>query len=98
MKLAFEASFLQCPVVCIDARSMITKLLVAKCGNQDKGVIFVPSTLLAAGSGSPQMFLSERLAIIFRSAVPFLLIQATGLTICILFPGIILWLPRLVYG
>jgi len=38
------------------------------------------------------------LAIIFRAAVPFLIIQATGLTICILFPGIILWLPRLVYG
>jgi len=35
---------------------------------------------------------------IFRAAVPLLLIQATGLTICILFPGIILWLPRLVYG
>ena len=31
-------------------------------------------------------------------AVPFLFLQATGLTICILFPGIILWLPRLVYG
>ena len=38
------------------------------------------------------------MAIIFRAALPFLLIQATGLTICILFPGIILWLPRLVYG
>ena len=38
------------------------------------------------------------LGIIFRAAVPFLLIQATGLTICIWFPGIILWLPRLVYG
>ena len=35
---------------------------------------------------------------IFRSAVPFLFLQATGLAICILFPGIILWLPRLVYG
>ncbi len=35
---------------------------------------------------------------IFRSAVPFLFLQATGLAICILFPEIILWLPRLVYG
>ena len=35
---------------------------------------------------------------IFRSAVPFLLLQALGLFICILFPQIILWLPRLVYG
>lgn len=35
---------------------------------------------------------------IFRSAVPFLCIQAFGLFVCILFPEIILWLPRLVYG
>jgi len=35
---------------------------------------------------------------IFKSAVPFLLLQATGLAVCILFPEIILWLPRLVYG
>ncbi len=35
---------------------------------------------------------------IYRSAVPFLFLQATGLAVCILFPEIILWLPRLVYG
>ncbi|MFQ5985308.1 MAG: TRAP transporter large permease subunit [Alphaproteobacteria bacterium] len=35
---------------------------------------------------------------IFRSAVPFLFLQATGLTVCILFPNIILWLPKMVYG
>ncbi len=35
---------------------------------------------------------------IYRSAIPFLILQATGLTVCILFPEIILWLPRLVYG
>ena len=38
------------------------------------------------------------MAIIFRSAIPFLLLQATGLAVCVLFPEIILWLPRLVYG
>ena len=38
------------------------------------------------------------MAIIFRSAIPFLFIQAFGLFICVLFPEIILWLPRLVYG
>src|SRR3546814_10910866 len=38
------------------------------------------------------------MAIIFRSALPFLALQALGLVICILFPGIILWLPGLVYG
>ena len=35
---------------------------------------------------------------IFRSAIPFLGLQITGLTLCILFPEIVLWLPRLVYG
>ena len=35
---------------------------------------------------------------IFRSAVPFLLLQALGLVICIAFPQIILWLPAQVYG
>ena len=35
---------------------------------------------------------------IYRSALPFLALQAIGLAICILFPEIILWLPRLVYG
>ncbi len=38
------------------------------------------------------------MGIIFRSAIPFLLIQAVGLFICVVFPEIILWLPRLVYG
>ncbi len=35
---------------------------------------------------------------IFRSAVPFLLLQALGLFICITFPQLILWLPAQVYG
>ena len=38
------------------------------------------------------------IGIIFRSALPFLLIQAFGLFVCIAFPEVILWLPRLVYG
>ena len=38
------------------------------------------------------------MGIIFRSALPFLALQAFGLAICVLFPGIILWLPKLVYG
>ncbi|WP_029010485.1 TRAP transporter large permease [Azospirillum halopraeferens] len=37
-------------------------------------------------------------ATIFRSSLPFLAIQATGLLACVLFPQIVLWLPRLVYG
>ena len=38
------------------------------------------------------------MGIIFRSALPFLALQAVGLAICILFPQTILWLPKLVYG
>jgi TRAP-type mannitol/chloroaromatic compound transport system permease large subunit len=35
---------------------------------------------------------------IFASSVPFLFLQAVGLTVCILFPEITLYLPRLTYG
>ncbi len=38
------------------------------------------------------------LAQIFRASFPFLLLQATGLAICVIFPQFILWLPKLVYG
>ena len=38
------------------------------------------------------------MGIIFRSALPFLALQAFGLAICVLFPGIIVWLPKMVYG
>jgi TRAP-type C4-dicarboxylate transport system permease large subunit len=34
----------------------------------------------------------------FIRILPFLVIQAVGLAICVLFPEIILWFPRLVYG
>ncbi len=35
---------------------------------------------------------------IYRSSIPFLFLQATGLAICIIFPDVVLWLPRQVYG
>ena len=35
---------------------------------------------------------------IFKSALPFLALQVAGLAICMLFPEVITWLPRLVYG
>jgi TRAP-type mannitol/chloroaromatic compound transport system permease large subunit len=35
---------------------------------------------------------------IFKAALPFLAIQLTGLVLCMLFPGIITWLPNIVYG
>lgn len=38
------------------------------------------------------------MAQIYRSSLPFLGLQAVGLAICIVFPEVVLWLPRLVYG
>ncbi len=38
------------------------------------------------------------MAQIYRSSLPFLLLQATGLALCIIFPEVVLWLPRQVYG
>ncbi len=38
------------------------------------------------------------MGIIFRSALPFLFLQGLGLAVCVIFPQIILWLPKLVYG
>lgn len=35
---------------------------------------------------------------IFKAALPFLFLQLVGLTICMLFPALITWLPNLVYG
>ncbi|WP_109467465.1 TRAP transporter large permease [Albibacillus kandeliae] len=35
---------------------------------------------------------------IFKSALPFLALQIVGLVLCMVFPQIITWLPRLVYG
>jgi TRAP-type mannitol/chloroaromatic compound transport system permease large subunit len=38
------------------------------------------------------------MGIIFRAALPFLVIQAIGLVLVVIFPEIILFLPRIVYG
>lgn len=38
------------------------------------------------------------MATIFRAALPFLVLQAVGLGLCIVFPAIVLWLPRQVYA
>ena len=35
---------------------------------------------------------------IYRAALPFLALQILGLAVCMLYPGVITWLPRLVYG
>ena len=41
---------------------------------------------------------SVTMAQIYRSSLPFLFLQATGLAICVIFPDVVLWLPRQVYG
>jgi tripartite ATP-independent transporter DctM subunit len=38
------------------------------------------------------------MGIIYRAAIPFLLLQLTGLVILMLFPGLATWLPGLVFG
>ena len=38
------------------------------------------------------------MATIFRSAVPFIMLQWVGLGLCIVFPGIVTWLPKQFYG
>ena len=35
---------------------------------------------------------------IYRASIPFLFLQIIGLTLCIIFPEIVLWLPRQIYG
>ncbi|MER8967291.1 hypothetical protein [Mesorhizobium sp. M0159] len=37
------------------------------------------------------------MATIFRAALPFLFLQAVGVGLCIVFPAITLWLPKMVY-
>ena len=38
------------------------------------------------------------MATIIRGAIPFIGLQLLGVTLCIVFPGIVLWLPKLLYG
>lgn len=38
------------------------------------------------------------MAQIYRSSLPFMMLQALGLSVCIVFPEVVLWLPRLIYG
>jgi len=38
------------------------------------------------------------MATIIRGAVPFLGLQLVGVVLCIVFPGLVIWLPRLFYG
>ena len=37
------------------------------------------------------------MAMIFKSAMPFIGLQALGNALCIIFPQIILWLPSMLY-
>lgn len=41
---------------------------------------------------------SVTMAQIYRASLPFLVLQAVGLAICIIFPEVVLWLPRMIYG
>jgi len=38
------------------------------------------------------------MADIYRSVIPFVVIQGIGLVIVMIFPQIVLWLPNLIFG
>ena len=38
------------------------------------------------------------MAMIFRAAAPFLCLQGIGVALCIIFPDIVVWLPKIVYS
>lgn len=38
------------------------------------------------------------MAKIYRASLPFLVLQMAGLALCIIFPELVLWLPRKIYG
>jgi TRAP-type mannitol/chloroaromatic compound transport system permease large subunit len=35
---------------------------------------------------------------IYRGVVPFLILQAIGVTICTIFPEVVVWLPNAMFG
>jgi TRAP-type mannitol/chloroaromatic compound transport system permease large subunit len=39
-----------------------------------------------------------RLSHIYRGVVPFLILQAIGVTICTIFPEVVVWLPNAMFG
>ncbi len=60
--------------------------------------ILIPPSILAIlylkSVAPPEVSMGQ----IYRSSLPFLVLQALGLAICIIFPEVVLWLPRQVYG
>jgi len=55
---------------------------------------FAYTIFFVKGISPPEVALTD----IYRGIVPFVLLQGVGLTVCILFPQIILWLPRVTLG
>jgi TRAP-type mannitol/chloroaromatic compound transport system permease large subunit len=46
------------------------------------------------GVAPPEIPMSD----IFKAALPFLFIQFIALTICMIYPPIVTWLPSVIYG
>lgn len=55
---------------------------------------FASSIFYLKGIAPPEVKLQH----IYKGVIPFVGLQLVGLTLCIVFPDIVLWLPRLVYG
>jgi len=55
---------------------------------------FATSIFYLKGVAPPEVKLQD----IYKGVIPFVVLQLTGLVICILFPQLILWLPNFIYG
>lgn len=55
---------------------------------------FAVSIFYLKGVAPPEVQLSQ----IYKGVVPFIILQLTGLALLVIFPEIVLWLPRLMYG
>lgn len=55
---------------------------------------FATSIFYLKGIAPPEVKLKD----IYKGVVPFVVLQLIGLTLCIVFPQFVLWLPRFVYG
>ncbi len=55
---------------------------------------FAYSIFFVKGAAPPEIKTSD----IYRGVIPFVLLQALGVAICIFFPEIIMWLPRVTLG
>lgn len=77
--------------------NLVAKEFVAAQDPLDPGVL-VLSRFAGAARELTAALLVNPIDIIFRAAIPSICLQALGLFLCIMFPQIILYLPRTLYA